>query len=36
MILTSDMTAKQIREKIANIKGILLEDDEYLALFDVN
>ena len=36
MILTSDMTAKQIREKIANIKGISLEDDEYLALFDVN
>ena len=30
------MTAKQIREKIANIKGISLEDDEYLALFDVN
>ena len=36
MILTPDMTAKQIREKIANIKGISLEDDEYLALFDVN
>ena len=36
VVVTPDMTAKQIREKFANIKGISLEDDEYLALFDVN
>ena len=36
VMLTSEMSANDIREKIANIKWITLENDEYLALFDVD
>ena len=36
VMLTSEMSANDIRGKIASIKWITLENDEYLALFDVN